>query len=77
MEVTAARRFSPKSEEPQTVSPKLKTMEPSEKTAAASERRGNVKKTTTNLHVVLLGCQKDVDDISFEKRSQLVDQKLV
>lgn len=56
MEVTAARRFSPKSEEPQTVSPKLKTMEPSEKTAAASEGRGNVKKTKKTKQIFTLSC---------------------
>lgn len=55
MEVTAARRFSPKSEEPQTVSPKLKTVEPSEKTAAASEGRGNVKKTQNKSSCCLVG----------------------
>lgn len=78
MEVTAPREFSPKSERPQTLYPKFKTMEPSVKTSAASEKQGNVNKetktTTANLHVVLFGCQKD---LSCQKVSQLAHQKPV
>lgn len=68
MEVTAARRFSPKSEQPQTVSSTFITKEASEKTAAASDERGNIKKKKKSvLHVALLCFQKNVGDNYFKK----------
>lgn len=80
MEVNAARKFSPKSEETQTLYSKLRTMEPSEKMAAASERQGNLYMK----NVFVLSCWIAIKalkafhlDIYFKKTSQLVHQKPV